>query len=119
LNCINDKNFEVRCQIDNWRQEDKDFGGNIGKMYRATCDLSLPNDVVQECLHAEHTARANERMLWLFKLVGGVFALLGIGVGYLRLEEATKGYHTYLLSLVFGGAGLTILGLMAYALHIS
>jgi hypothetical protein len=56
--------------------------------------------------------RAGQRMLLLFKVLGGLVAFLTAVAGYIRLEERTKGYYTAWLRLAAAGfVGAVGLGL--------
>jgi hypothetical protein len=52
----------------------------------------------------ERSQRGEERMLLLAKVLGGVLVLLLAVVGYVRLDDLTRGYYTRWLQVV--GAGL-------------
>jgi hypothetical protein len=51
---------------------------------------------------------AQGRQLWLGKVLLGVIALLAAVSGYIRLEDATKGYYTGLLRLALVGIACAV-----------
>jgi hypothetical protein len=61
----------------------------------------------------ERQSHAVARQHVLLRVLGGVLALLLVVAGYLRLEEATRGYYTTLLRMVaLGVLGAVVLGLL-------
>jgi hypothetical protein len=62
----------------------------------------------------EHLVKDRQR--WMGLTLGGVVALLLVGIGYLRLEEATKGYYTGLLRVSAVGI-LALVGFIIWHLR--
>jgi hypothetical protein len=64
----------------------------------------------QEMLRLDRAVRAQQRMFWLGKILAGIVIALTAVVGYLRLDEWTKGYYTTWLRLgvvsLLGGIGI-------------
>ena len=74
----------------------KDFGGRLQVVQLR---LEVTDEQVREMQELGRNQRIKERQkLSLLSLIGAV-CLLGVVGGYLRLEEATKGYYTRLLRL--------------------
>jgi hypothetical protein len=64
---------------------------------------------------ARHTM-VEQRQLWLGKILLGVVVLLTAVSGYIRLEDATKGYYTGWLRLGLAGVGAAVaVGLLLLA----
>jgi hypothetical protein len=85
--------------------ESKHFEG-LGDLRRAALRVEISPSVTNELptLEAKYQAdqrevRATARQGMLAKVLAGVVALLVAVAGYLRLEDATKGYYTTLLRL--------------------
>jgi hypothetical protein len=97
----------------------KDVGNNIakdGKMTVVTMQLEITADQKRDMQkQAQHLRMKERHKHSLFGLLGAV-ALLSVVGGYLRLEEATKGYYTRLLRIAAVGvlvvivAGLCVVG---------
>jgi hypothetical protein len=68
----------------------------------------------EQAKEREHVVK--ERQRWMGLGIGGVVALLLVGIGYLRLEEATKGYYTSLLRLSAVGI-LALVGFVIWHLR--
>jgi hypothetical protein len=70
---------------------------------------------VQELVTEARTERMHDRQFLLARLLAGAVAVLLVTAGYLRLEDATRGYYTTLLRLAavglvaVVGAGLWLL----------
>ena len=76
-----------------------------GNLYVVSMQLTIKENQVPDIQkHAQHQRMKERQKYSLFGLVGAV-ALLGVVGGYLRLEEATKGYYTRLLRI----AAVTVL----------
>jgi hypothetical protein len=87
--------------------------------YQARLQVTVKSDDIERLVKAEKDRReamrpevVRQRQMWLGKFLLGAVALLTIISGYIRLEDATKGYYTAWLRLgVVGilcavGAGL-------------
>jgi hypothetical protein len=88
-----------------------------GRTYEAELDLKLTTDqfkemqqqakeLQQQARNSQKQALIESRQHWMGLGLAGFVSLLLVAIGYLRLEEATKGYYTGLLRL----AALTFLG---------
>lgn len=85
----------------------------LGKGFERTLKLELGPQQKREILEQDREVRVRERQLMLARILAGVVALLVAVVGYLRLDEATKGYYTLWLRLgvlgLLGGVGAVLL----------
>jgi len=97
------------------REEVKDFGAPLGTMYRVCLRVGIGPGVRDRFLDEEKVYQVQQRQKWaherqgqLAQILVGVVALLAAVAGYLRLEDATKGYYTTWLRL----AAVTFLGLV-------
>jgi hypothetical protein len=61
--------------------------------------VQLTPEYLQEVQHEARQDRLGHRHLLLFRVLGGLLAVLLVTAGYLRLEEMTRGYATHLLRL--------------------
>jgi hypothetical protein len=80
-----------------------------GKTKVVKAHLSINQAQAWEIQQKGRQERMQERCGLLSRILAGVVALLLIGGGYLRLEEATKGYYTTALRLVAAGLLLVLL----------
>jgi hypothetical protein len=75
--------------------------------------------LTDEYFHAVQKVARQERVftrdMGLFRLLGGVLAVLLVVTGYLRLEEMTRGYATQLLRL----GAVAVLGLAAFGIWLT
>jgi hypothetical protein len=79
-------------------------GGPIIGILEAKVKVELTRQVVQEMVGEARTERMHDRQLLLARLLAGAVAVLLVTAGYLRLEDATRGYYTTLLRI--GAAGV-------------
>jgi hypothetical protein len=86
--------------------EVKDFDNQVGLMHRVALRIEVtPQDrreIEREDVKYQaglRQVRAHERQALLAKALAGVVAVLAAVAGYLRLEDATKGYYTAILRL--------------------
>jgi hypothetical protein len=93
-----------------------------GTKQTVTFELVLPPDVVAELRDKGRERREQvreERVVgreWLFaRVLGGALGVIVVVGGYLRLEEATRGYYAYLLRLT-AGVVLGLIGAVVYFL---
>jgi hypothetical protein len=87
----------------------KEFGGRV---YVVQMTLEINGEQERELRHLARQQRMKERQKEsLFFLIGAA-CLIGVVGGYLRLEEATKGYYTRLLRI----AAVSIVSLVAAGL---
>ena len=86
-------------------QESKRFDDPLlGDGVNVTLTLEVGPKQYREILENDREERVQQRELLLARILAGVVALLVAVVGYLRLDEATKGYYTLWLRL--GALGL-------------
>jgi hypothetical protein len=76
----------------------------LKKGYDVTLNVEVGPKQHREILENDRQERVQQRELLLARVLAGVVALLLAVVGYLRLDEATKGYYTLWLRL--GALGL-------------
>jgi hypothetical protein len=76
----------------------------LGDGYDVTLKLEVGPKQYREILENDRQERVQQRELLLARVLAGLVALLVAVVGYLRLDEATKGYYTLWLRL--GALGL-------------
>ncbi len=87
-----------------------------GPMKVVTMQLEVTADQARDIQKQARQERMTSRHLLLARVLGGIVCLLIVMGGYLRLEEATKGYYTRLLrlaaiALLIGvGVGLCVMG---------
>jgi hypothetical protein len=73
---------------------------------KAVVPVKISAEQVKEFREEARKVRVGGRMKTTGVILAGLIALLLVGGGYLRLEEATKGYYTTLLRV----AAVTVLG---------
>jgi hypothetical protein len=81
-------------------------------MLRAIVPVKLTAEQVKEFREEARKHRLGGRMKTAGVVLAGMIALLLVGGGYLRLEEATKGYYTTLLRV----GAVTVLGILVLSL---
>lgn len=81
----------------------------LPNMKKATLQLQISPESVKKMCNQAREQRAEKRQHWTGLGLAGVVAFLLVAAGYLRLEEATKGYYTGLLRLT----ALVLLGMAA------
>lgn len=83
-----------------------------GEMYRAVAAVDFSMKHKRALVDEYHREISGQRLGLLGGLLGFVLACLGIIVGYVRADEATKGYFTNRLRLLaaagFGAAGVVL-----------
>ena len=84
--------------------KDHDEEPLLGQGYDVTLKVEVGPKQYREILENDREQRVQQRALLLARILAGVVALLVAVVGYLRLDEATKGYYTLWLRL--GALGL-------------
>lgn len=89
--------------------EDKEFEQPMGTMKVVTMQLDITDKQAHEIQKQAQNERMKERQKMSLFVVLGVVCLLGVVGGYLRLEEATKGYYTRWLRLAAVGVLLLVL----------
>lgn len=96
--------------------EDKEFEQPMGTMKEIKMQLDITDKQAREIQQQAQHQRMKERQKLSLLVVLGVVCLLGVVGGYLRLEEATKGYYTRWLRVAVVGvllvivAGLCVIG---------
>jgi hypothetical protein len=88
--------------------EDKIFEEPMGKMKVVKLELDISTHQAREIQSEAQHERMKERQKLSLLVVLGVAGLLGVVGGYLRLEEATKGYYTRLLRIAAIGILLVV-----------
>jgi hypothetical protein len=85
------------------RREDRDYG----TVFIKTLNVDLSDSRREPFVQAFRRDVAGRRLLTLGEVLGFVLVCLGIVTGYIRADEATRGYYTGPLRLVaVGGLGL-------------
>lgn len=88
--------------------EDKEFEQPMGAMKVVKMQLDITAEQARTIQkQAQHQRMRDRQKVSLF-VVLGLVCLLGVVGGYLRLEEATKGYYTRLLRIAAIGVVLLI-----------
>jgi hypothetical protein len=91
------------------RTEEKDYG----TMYIASVPVELTRAKKEQFLQEYHRHVSGQRLGVLGGGLAFVLACLGIGVGYVRTDEATKGYYTNRLRLL-AAVGVGAAGVLLY-----
>jgi hypothetical protein len=89
--------------------EDKEFEQPMGAMKVVKMQLEIGAPQASEIQKQAQQQRMKSRQGTSLLVLIGVVCLLGVVGGYLRLEEATKGYYTRLLRVAAIGVLLVIL----------
>ena len=89
--------------------EERDYG----TMYVASAPVDFSRGQKARFITEYHRHLAGQRLGILGGGLAFVLACLGIGVGYVRTDEATKGYYTNRLRLV-AAAGVGAVGVLLY-----
>jgi hypothetical protein len=79
--------------------EDKDFPDGVGRMHRFVLTIPVTPDLESFVVKQGRVLRAQERMLWLGKILAGLVLVLTVVAGYLYFDEWTKGYYSMQLRL--------------------
>jgi len=98
----------------------KDDDAAMQQQYKVTLTPQYAKAVLKEAREEwvaheqqERQSHAVVRQHVLLRVLGGVLALLLVVAGYLRLEEATRGYYTALLrAAALGVLAMVVLGLL-------
>lgn len=86
-----------------------------GLMKVVTAHLTITKRQAEEILQRVRQERSAERSKVLARVLAGLVGLLLVAGGYLRLEEATRGYYTMGLRAVALGLLLAVLGVCIMA----
>lgn len=86
-----------------------------GLSWEVKLKVELTPESVREIQKLAREQRMEERQRLAARWLGGLLAVLLVMFGYLRLEDATRGYHTTLLRLAALGV-LTAAGLFLWQL---
>jgi hypothetical protein len=85
---------------------------DLGKGYERQLLVKVEAKERREMMEHDRQETMRQRQLLLARILAGVVALLVAVVGYLRLDEATKGYYTLWLRLgalgLVGGVGAVL-----------
>jgi hypothetical protein len=84
----------------------------LDKAFERTLQIEVGPKQYREIVEYDRQECMEQRQLLLARILAGVVALLVAAVGYLRLDEATKGYYTLWLRL----AALGLVGAVGAAL---
>jgi hypothetical protein len=86
---------------------------DLGKAYERQVQVEVDEKKYEKMIEQDRQELMRQRQLMLARILAGVVALLVAVVGYLRLDEATKGYYTLWLRLgaltLVGGVGAALL----------
>jgi hypothetical protein len=85
---------------------------HAGHVYVVKGQLEVNSTQAEEMRQVARGQRMVQRHLVFARILGGLVCLFVVAGGYLRLEEATRGYYTTLLRL----AALTVLALVGVGL---
>jgi hypothetical protein len=97
------------------REEVKDFGEQVGTMYRVCLRVGVTPLAQKDIREQVRQIRAHQRQLKAAQILASMVAILVTVAGYLRLEDATRGYYTTWLRLAalafvtLVGAGIWLL----------
>jgi hypothetical protein len=83
--------------------------------FQARAEVVLKDEYLQELTKQVQQERVQQRQGLLARVLAGLLVLLVVVGGYLRLEEATRGYYTSLLRL----AALAVVGATAGVLWLA
>jgi hypothetical protein len=75
----------------------------VDRIVQVTLSVEMLPKHREEILKLDQRFRAEQRMLWLAKVVGCLIAFLAGIAGYVRLDEWTKGYYSGWLRLAVAG----------------
>jgi hypothetical protein len=70
--------------------------------------IQITSDSLKKMREQAREQRVTQRQHWMGLGLAGFIAVLLVAAGYLRLEEATKGYYTGLLRV----SALSLLGMV-------
>jgi hypothetical protein len=85
--------------IKEWVDDEQREVKGPGMVHDVSVRVELSPRDTREILRQDRQVRAQNRMLFLGKVLAGLVAFLAAVSGYFRLEEATKGYYTAWLRL--------------------
>ena len=97
------------------REEVKDFGEQVGTMYRVCLRVGVTPLAQKDIREQVRQIRAHQWQLKAAQILASMVAILVTVAGYLRLEDATRGYYTTWLRLAalafvtLVGAGIWLL----------
>jgi|SRR5579875_888804 len=95
--------------------EDKRFEEPMGLMKMVKMQLDITDSQDRDIRKQAQQLHVKERQKQALLVLLGAMGLLGVVGGYLRLEEATKGYYTRLLRI----AAITLLVILVAGLYIA
>lgn len=87
-----------------------------GRVVEVRLRVQVTRELLEESLHMSRQQRMEERQHGLALGLGGAMAVLIVLGGYLRLEEATRGYYTRMLRLTAAGV-LAVVGVGLWLLR--
>lgn len=86
---------------------------DYGTVYEATLKVDLSDQAVSQVAEAYHRQQVMKRLAVLGALLAFVLICLAVVSGYIRADEATKGYYTSKLRLA-AAAGVGAAGVVVY-----
>jgi hypothetical protein len=86
--------------VKDWEEEVPKEIQDVGLVRQVRLRVELSQRDLGKILRQDRQVRAQNRMLFLGKVLAGLVAFFAAVGGYFRLEEATKGYYTAWLRLV-------------------
>jgi len=84
----------------------REFDKPVGRMYRAELEVRLTPEIRADLARHDRQFQSEQRMGWLFKMLGIAVVLLAAITGFLRLDDMTQGYYTGWLRL--GAIGFVV-----------
>jgi hypothetical protein len=95
------------------RSVEKDFGTLQATVYEATLQARFTPEVRAEIVENYQRAVVSHRLTVLAGVIGFILACLAALAGYIRADEATKGYYTSWLRAI-AAAGVGASGVLIY-----
>jgi hypothetical protein len=101
-------NYVERLVTKRTAEEPEKILHEIGVTHQVRLDVELTAREYEHMRALDHKLRREHRLFWLAKVLALVVAVLAALAGYLRLDEATKGYYTTWLRLAAVGFAAAI-----------
>ncbi len=96
-------NYVERLVTKRTPEEPEKYLRDIGVTHQVRLDVELTSHQFDQMRDHDRQLRREHRLFWLAKILAVVVAVLAALAGYLRLDEATKGYYTTWLRLAAVG----------------
>lgn len=90
---------------------------DYGTLYQATLTVDLSPARLREIVEAHRHEQVVKRLVWLGSLLAFVLVCLATVSGYIKADEATKGYYTTRLRLA-AAAGVGAAGVLIYQMMV-